>query len=115
MNHIYSSPNKVFEAIAVGIPVVGSDFPEFKKVVLGADGPLGILFDPTSPQAIAAAIRAILDLAPGERDALRLRCRQAAQNRWNWEIQSGKFLELYDRLEDVTVASRSRNPAVGFA
>jgi glycosyltransferase involved in cell wall biosynthesis len=115
MNHIYSSPNKVFEAIAVGIPVAGSDFPEFKKVVLGADGPLGILFDPTSPQAIAAAIRAILDLAPGERDALRLRCWQAAQNRWNWEIQSGKFLELYDRLEDVTVASRSRNPAVGFA
>ena len=42
LNEWYSTPNKLFESIAVGTPVVGSDFPERRRIVLDdPDGPLG--------------------------------------------------------------------------
>jgi glycosyltransferase involved in cell wall biosynthesis len=58
-------------------------------------GPLGALFDPTSPEAIAAAVRSILDLSPSERAALRRRCRAAASSRWNWETEAVSLVDLY--------------------
>ncbi len=108
MNHRFSSPNKVFEAIAVGTPVAGSDFPEFRKVVLGEPyGPLGVLFDPTSPPEIAAAIRKLTSMAPDAREALRDRCRQAAARRWNWETESRGLVDLYRRFEAAPAVSRA--------
>jgi glycosyltransferase involved in cell wall biosynthesis len=62
-------------------------------------GPLGAVCDPTDPASIARAIRSILDLPPAERAALRARCRQAALERWNWEIEGAKLVALYERLE----------------
>ena len=99
LNHRNSSPNKVFEAIAAGTPVAGSDFPEFRRVI--ADpllGPLGTLFDPADPRDIARAVRAILDAPPVERAALRRRCRAASARRWNWETESLRLIALYDRM-----------------
>jgi glycosyltransferase involved in cell wall biosynthesis len=99
MNHRNSSPNKVFEAIAAGTPVAGSDFPEFRRVIADpALGPLGALFDPTQPADIARAVRRLLDLGPGERAALRRRCRHAFARRWNWETESRGLVTLYARF-----------------
>jgi glycosyltransferase involved in cell wall biosynthesis len=99
LNHWYSSPNKVFEAIAVGIPVAGSDFPEFRRVIADAPGgPLGVLFDPTEPVNIATAVRGLLDLPEPERAAMQRRCAIAAERRWNWEIESRRLLDVYDAL-----------------
>jgi glycosyltransferase involved in cell wall biosynthesis len=97
MNHRFSSPNKVFEAIAAGTPVAGSDFPEFRRVILDPRfGPLGELFDPSRPEQIAAAIRRLLDLSPAERGSLRRRCRRAAAVRWNWQEESVHLVRMYD-------------------
>jgi glycosyltransferase involved in cell wall biosynthesis len=97
LNHRYSSPNKVFEAIATGTPVAGSDFPEFRRVIADPRyGPLGALFDPSSPDDIAASVRSLLDLSPAERRALRRRCRAAAEHHWNWETQSASLVGLYE-------------------
>ena len=72
LNHRLSSPNKLFESIATGLPVVVSDFTEMRRIVLDdPDGPLGAVCDPVDPASIAAAIRSILDLGPAEREALR--------------------------------------------
>lgn len=99
LNHRYSSPNKVFEAIASGTPVAGSDFAEFRRVIRDPRrGPLGTLFDPTRPEDIAAAIRRLLDLTPGERATLRERCRRASLERWSWEIESLRLVRLYGRF-----------------
>ncbi|MEA2608920.1 MAG: hypothetical protein QOJ75_1163, partial [Chloroflexota bacterium] len=79
LNHRLSSPNKLFESIATGLPVVVSDFVEMRRIVLDdPDGPLGAVCDPADPASIAAAIRSILDLGPGERADLRARCLRAA-------------------------------------
>ncbi len=99
-NHVLSTPNKLFESLAAGVPVVASDFPGLRRILIDDPlGPLGALCDPTDPASIARAIRSILDRPPEERAALRARCRRAAFERWNWETEGAKLLALYERLE----------------
>ena len=94
-----STPNKLFEAIAGGVPVVASDFPAMRSIVLdGPFGALGALCDPDRPASIAAAIRSILELDPPARAALRDRIRRAASERWNWETESERLVALYREL-----------------
>lgn len=99
LNHRLSTPNKLFECLAAGVPVVTSDFPEMRRIVIDdPDGPLGAVCDPTDPDAIAAAIRGILELDPAARADLRVRCLRAAHERWNWETESAKLVALYASL-----------------
>ena len=99
LNHRLSSPNKLFESLATGLPVVVSDFLEMRRIVLeDPDGPLGAVCDPADPASVARAIRSILELSPADRDALRARCLRAAHERWNWETESAKLVALYDSL-----------------
>jgi glycosyltransferase involved in cell wall biosynthesis len=94
-----STPNKLFECLAVGVPVVASDFPTMKKIVLGDPaGPLGAVVDPTDPAAIAAAIRSIVNLDSRSAAELRNRCRNAARDRWNWEVESSRLVALYREI-----------------
>jgi glycosyltransferase involved in cell wall biosynthesis len=110
-NELLSTPNKLFESLAVGLPVVSSDFPERRAIVMeDPDGPLGAMCDPTDIRSIAAAIRSILDLEPAERADLRARCLRAAHDRWNWETESAKLVALYASLADELAAA---TPAPG--
>lgn len=110
LNHRLSSPNKLFESLATGLPVVVSDFLEMRRIVLDdPDGPLGAVCDPADPASVARAIRSILDLSPSERDALRARCLRAAHERWNWETESAHLVELYDSLARE-LAGRAGDP-----
>ena len=102
LNHVLSTPNKLFEALAAGVPAVVSDFPEMRRIVLGDPaGPLGGVCDPASPASVAAAIRAVLDQPAAELAAMRARCRQAADSRWNWETEVAHLVDLYASLEAV--------------
>ena len=57
-NHRYVTPQKLWEAMAAGVPVVASDLPGLASVVEPVG--CGVLCDPTSPVAIADALRTIL-------------------------------------------------------
>jgi glycosyltransferase involved in cell wall biosynthesis len=96
LNHRHTTPNKLFEAMAAGVPVVASNLPGMATIVRATG--CGVLCDPTSPSSIAAAIRGLLDAPPEERAALRSGCLAAARDRYNWESQVGTLLALYDRL-----------------
>lgn len=99
LQHWLCTPNKLWESIAVGVPVVVSDFPGMSQVVLDDRvGPLGAVCDPADPQSIANAIQAIIELPADERAALRARCLQAAHERWNWETESSRLLSLYEEI-----------------
>lgn len=98
-NNRIGLPNKLWEALAAGVPMAVSDFPELRRVVLeDPQQPLGRTFDPASTASIAAAIRAIVDLPADERAALGQRCRDAAHRRWNWETEGEQLLALYRRI-----------------
>lgn len=96
LNHYYMLPNKLFECLAAGVPVVASDVPEMRAVILESD--VGITCDPTSPPAIAAAVRSILDRTPVEREELSRRCRAAAEDRYSWARESERLLDVYRGL-----------------
>jgi len=96
LNLRLSTPNKLFEAIAAGVPVLASDLPEIARVVQGDPaGPLGELCDPRDEDAIAAALDRLLGLDPAARSALRARCVIAARERLNWEHEVAALLEVY--------------------
>ena len=99
MNEILSTPNKLFESIAAGVPVVTSDFPERRAIVMDPVlGPLGEVCDPESPRSIAAAVTSILTAGSAERAALRDRCIRASERRWNWDRQEMTLLRVYGSL-----------------
>jgi glycosyltransferase involved in cell wall biosynthesis len=58
----------------------------------------GVLCDPTSPAAIAAAIRSILDAPEHERAAYREHAVAAAHGTYSWEAQVEILLGEYGRL-----------------
>ncbi len=99
LNHRLSTPNKLFEALAAGVPVVASDLPAMRAVVAGDPaGPLGAVCDPADPASIAAAVSGVLALPPDDYAALRARCLAAARERHSWESEAGRLLGLYGEL-----------------
>ena len=115
LNHRYTTPQKLFEALTAGVPVVAADLPGIATVVAAADA--GVLCDPTSPDAIAAAIRQILETPPDTAAARRSRILAAAHERYNWESQVGVLLEVVWRscqLADRTRRRASRVSSVRY-
>ena len=101
LNERLSTPNKLFESIAAGLPVVSSDFPERRRIIVEDPlGPLGAVCDPTDPGALARAISSIVDLDAESRSDLRRRCAEAARLRWNWESEARSLLEGYRQIAD---------------
>jgi len=96
LNHRLTTPNKLFEAMAAGVPVVASDLPGMAGIV--SETGCGVLCDPTSPAAIAAAIRSILDAPERERAGYRERAIAAAHGTYSWEAQVEILLAEYGRL-----------------
>jgi glycosyltransferase involved in cell wall biosynthesis len=99
LNERYSTPNKLFECLAAGTPVVSSDTPERRAIVLDDPfGPLGRVCDPTDVRSLAGAIRGLLEAPVAERAELRARCLAASRDHMNWEIEAERLVALYTRL-----------------
>ena len=96
LNHRLTTPNKLFEAMAAGSPVVASDLPGMAPIV--RETGCGVLCDPTDPASIAAAIRTILDAPAEERAGYRERALAAAHATYSWEAQVEVLLAEYGRL-----------------
>ena len=86
-----SLPNKLFEYIMAGVPVIGSDSPEIGRVV--RETGVGVACDPADPIAIAEAARIILADKPRYVAATKV----AAQE-YNWTVESAKLADLYRAL-----------------
>jgi glycosyltransferase involved in cell wall biosynthesis len=81
-------PNKLFEYMMAGVPVIGSDSPEIGRVI-GETG-VGLATDPEDPASIAAAAKSILA------DPLPFTARmEAARARYNWAVEKQKLLAVY--------------------
>ena len=91
-NNYQGLPNKIFEYLAAGIPVVGSDFPQIRAVIERYG--VGRTFDPRDPYGIASAISEVL-WSSGRYDEMR-RNAAAAAAELNWETEAKKFLALVE-------------------
>jgi glycosyltransferase involved in cell wall biosynthesis len=94
-NQTDSYPNKLFEYMAAGIPVVASDFPMWREIVEEAG--CGLLVDPLDVQQIADAIQWLLD-RPQESAVMGRKGMQAIGSQFNWANEAVKLCELYHRV-----------------
>lgn len=94
-NNVRAQPNKLFEYMAAGLPVIASNFPLWKEIVCGVN--CGIVVDPLAPREIADAIEYLLT-HPSEAEAMGLRGRRAVRERYQWDTEKDKLLRLYERL-----------------
>jgi glycosyltransferase involved in cell wall biosynthesis len=94
-NYVDAYPTKLFEYMAAGVPVVASDFPVWREIIDGAE--CGLLVDPRNPAAVARAVLQLL-AEPDRAAAMGANGRRAVLDRYRWEPQGQRLLELYARL-----------------
>lgn len=94
-SHVAAQPNKLFEYMAAGMPVIASDFPLWRQII--EQSGCGILVDPLDPAAIADAIAWTAE-HPKEAVAMGERGRAAAMRWWNWERESQRLLGFYAEI-----------------
>lgn len=58
LNYRFSLPNKVFDYLNAGIPVLSTDLPELRKVITAHDA--GVLIPDNSPEEIVKALRKMI-------------------------------------------------------
>jgi len=91
LSYYTTLPNKLFEYIMAGVPVIGSDSPEIGRVI--REEGVGEVCDPEDPVGLAEAARKILADPEPYRAAT-----VAARERYNWGIEGQKLLDLYEGL-----------------
>lgn len=94
MNYNFSLPNKIFDYLSAGIPVIATDLPEISKIV--NEYSCGILIPAPDPDEIRKAIIRLKD----NRDLLLKLKHNAviASETLNWENESKKVEELFKSI-----------------
>jgi glycosyltransferase involved in cell wall biosynthesis len=94
-NHINAQPNKLFEYMSAGIPVIASNFPLWREIV--TDSKCGLLVNPLNPQEIANAIQTLLE-NPALGQKMGEYGMKAIKDKYSWEAEKPKLLTLYKKL-----------------
>jgi glycosyltransferase involved in cell wall biosynthesis len=93
LNQRESTPNKFWESLVVGTPVVlGPGLDVMAGIVREIDA--GNLASSLEPDALAAAIRGVLDVDPRERVARRRRVAAIAAERYTWPSAASRYRGL---------------------
>lgn len=95
-NHFDAQPNKMFEYMSAGVPVIGSHFPLWKEIIEGNQ--CGICVDPLNPEEIASAIDYLVT-HPDEAENMGRNGQRAVFERYNWNNEERKLLDLYKSLD----------------
>ncbi|MBN2130137.1 MAG: glycosyltransferase, partial [Sedimentisphaerales bacterium] len=94
-NNTSCLPNKLFDYMLVGLPVIASNFPLYREVVGASE--CGLLVDPTRPGEIARAMERLIE-HPDEAARMGENGRRAVMEKYNWEKESEQLLKVYDIL-----------------
>ena len=95
-------PNVLGEAMACEVPCVTTDVGD--SAVIVAD--TGQIVAPRDPQALAAGIARVLELAPAERRDLGARAGERVRRLFSMEVVSGQYRSLYEQLMPDKLQSR---------
>ena len=94
-NHINAQPNKMFEYMSAGLPVIASNFPLWREIVEGNN--CGICVDPLNVNEIADAMNWIFN-NPYEAMKMGENGRRAVEDKYNWEQEAIKLRKIYEGL-----------------
>jgi len=94
-NNTSCLPNKLFDYMLVGLPVIASDFPLYREVVEPAQ--CGLIVDPSKPEEIARAMEHLIE-HPEEARRMGENGRRAVLEKYNWEKESERLLRIYEAV-----------------
>jgi glycosyltransferase involved in cell wall biosynthesis len=100
----YTSPLKVFESFAAGLPLVASDLPSLRELI--PDGEHGLLVPPEDPAALARGIVELL-ADPARRARIARRTRERAQAH-TWDERARRILAWMAELSTQRNAAHPR-------
>lgn len=100
--------NRLYEALAAGLPVITAKHGEWRSFVEGNE--CGLAVDPEDPKKIAWAIEWLFS-HPEEASAMGHRGRELFLRKFNWEREGEKLTHLYASLTDQPVASPVKSSA----
>ncbi len=93
-NHYYSLPNKLFEYIHAGIPIIASNLPERKRII--EEYQVGIVLEDLSPEWVGKVINDMLQ-GSAKMEQYRENCRNAAL-KLNWQEEEKVLREIYGEI-----------------
>jgi glycosyltransferase involved in cell wall biosynthesis len=97
LNQRLSSPNKFWESLTAGTPVVIGRELEVMRAIVETER-LGAVADPADPDDLARALREVLEQPAEAYTAMRKRCLAVTRERFNWETAVQAYLALVGTL-----------------
>lgn len=94
-NYLESYPTKIFEYMALGLPVITSDFPLYKEIVENSG--CGFCINPDDYEAAANIIDWLIT-NPQKCKEIGERGYKAVIERYNWDAESKKLLKFYREI-----------------
>ncbi|MFC1660049.1 glycosyltransferase family 4 protein [Gemmatimonadota bacterium] len=95
-------PNKLFDYMSHGLPVVTSDAEPAARIVREED--CGFVFASDDPGDFAQAVRGLRD--PGVRERMGANGRNAVRSKYNWEVDGARLLETLELVRARYVGGR---------
>jgi glycosyltransferase involved in cell wall biosynthesis len=92
-------PKSLLEAAACGRPLIATDVPGCREIVI--NDKTGLLVPPDDPQALAAAMLRLIR-SPSQRVRLGVAARRLVDERFSAEIVGKATVELYQKLVEVS-------------
>lgn len=94
-NWLAGPPNKLFNFMKAGLPIIAPDLPE-TKYILSETG-CGLTVTPDNLQEIIEAVTQLLD-APEIQDQMATNGHEAFSKKFNWQIEEKKLSKLYQQV-----------------
>lgn len=96
LSYYYSLPNKLFQYIAGETPILGSNFPEFKEIIL--KNKIGEVVDSAKPRLIAKKIKEMTK--ENKQKLYRKNLQGLAEEKYNWSLEATRLAKFYKSLLD---------------
>jgi len=100
LNHRYSLPNKLFEYLHAGVPVLASRLTEQEKIIQQYD--VGTFIENHQPEHIAQRIRAVFS-DPETMERWKRNCCRVKEE-LNWENESKKLIDIFKQVENESLS-----------
>lgn len=106
LNHRYALPNKLFDYLAAGVPVLAPNLPEIRSIVQGYN--VGKTVDQRNPDQIAESLNQMI-VATSERETWIHNAERFCET-FNWESASQRFIAAFRHILPRHVSDQNQFP-----